>query len=114
MRISDLISDVCSSDLQAQFPDNQGRVEWAVAWPVEADEEEGLRSFYCNTVPTPEGGTHETGLRAGLRRSLLAYGELVGNRKAGQTTAEEVIRAEKRRGGQKCAGRVSNGWGRKQ
>jgi topoisomerase-4 subunit B len=76
---------------QAQFPDNQGRVEWAVAWPVETDEEEGLRSFYCNTVPTPEGGTHETGLRAGLSRSIRAYGELVGNRKAGQITAEDVI-----------------------
>jgi topoisomerase IV subunit B len=76
---------------QAQFPDNQGRVEWAVAWPIETDEEEGLRSFYCNTVPTPEGGTHETGLRSGLSRSIRAYGELVGNRKAGQITAEDVI-----------------------
>ncbi len=76
---------------QAQFPDSQGRVEWAIAWPVESDEEEGLRSFYCNTVPTPEGGTHETGLRAGLSRSLRAYGDLIGNRKAGQITAEDVI-----------------------
>jgi topoisomerase IV subunit B len=76
---------------QAEFPDKQGRVEWAVAWPVESDEEEGLRSFYCNTVPTPEGGTHEQGLRAGLSRSLRAYGELVGNRKTGQITAEDVI-----------------------
>ena len=76
---------------QAQFPDNQGRVEWAVAWPIQSDEEEGLRSFYCNTVPTPEGGTHEAGLRAGLSRSLRAYGELVGNRKTAQITAEDVI-----------------------
>ena len=49
-------------------------------------------SFYCNTVPTPEGGTHEQGLRAGLSRAAAsAYGELVGNRKAGQITAEDVI-----------------------
>ncbi|WP_119301052.1 DNA topoisomerase IV subunit B [Dongia deserti] len=76
---------------QAEFPDKQGRVEWAIAWPVASDEEEGLRSFYCNTVPTPEGGTHETGLRAGLSRSLRAYGELIGNRKTGQIIAEDVI-----------------------
>jgi len=80
---------------QAEFPDKQGRAEWAVAWPVEFDDEEdqgqGLRSFYCNTIPTPEGGTHEQGLRAGLSRSLRAYGELVGNRKTGQITAEDVI-----------------------
>jgi topoisomerase-4 subunit B len=76
---------------QAEFPDKQGRVEWAVAWPVEFDEEEGLRSFYCNTIPTPEGGTHEQGLRAGLSRSLRAYGELIGNRKTSQITAEDVI-----------------------
>src|SRR5262245_1806309 len=79
---------------QASFPDDQGRVEWAIAWPVDFDDEEdkeGLRSFYCNTVPTPEGGTHETGLRAGLSRSLRAYGELVGNRKVAQITAEDVI-----------------------
>jgi len=76
---------------QAKFPDDQGRVEWAVAWPVESEEEEGLRSFYCNTVPTPEGGTHETGLRAGLSRSLRAYGELIGNRKTSQIIAEDVI-----------------------
>ena len=55
------------------------------------DDEDGFVNSYCNTVPTPEGGTHETGLRAGLSRSLKAYGELVGNRKAAQITAEDII-----------------------
>ena len=74
-------------DGQAEFPDKQGRVEWAIAWPV---DDEGFLNSYCNTVPTPEGGTHETGLRSGLARSLKAYGELVGNRKAAQITAEDI------------------------
>jgi topoisomerase-4 subunit B len=74
----------------ASFPDNQGRVEWAIAWPAQEDEEGGFLNSYCNTVPTPEGGTHETGLRAALSRSLKAYGDLVGNRKAGQITAEDI------------------------
>ncbi|HWA48882.1 MAG TPA: DNA topoisomerase IV subunit B [Dongiaceae bacterium] len=75
---------------QAEFPEKQGRVEWAIAWPAEEDEEGGFLNSYCNTVPTPEGGTHEAGLRAALSRSLRAYGELTGNRKAGQITAEDI------------------------
>ncbi len=72
---------------EAKLPENQGRLEWAIAWPVDG---EGFLNSYCNTIPTPEGGTHEAGLRTGLTRSLRAYGELVGNRKAGQITAEDV------------------------
>jgi topoisomerase-4 subunit B len=72
---------------QADFPDSQGRAEWAIAWPVDGD---GFLNSYCNTVPTPEGGTHETGLRSALARSLRAYGDLVGNRKTSIITAEDV------------------------
>jgi topoisomerase-4 subunit B len=72
---------------QADFPDSQGRAEWAIAWPVDG---EGFLNSYCNTVPTPEGGTHEAGLRSALARGLRAYGELVGNRKTAVVTAEDV------------------------
>ena len=65
-----------------------GRVEWAISWP---EDQEGFGSFYCNTVPTPEGGTHEAGLRTALTRSLKAYGELTNNRRAQQITAEDVM-----------------------
>ena len=73
---------------EATFPDNQGRVEWAIAWPLDG---EGFCNSYCNAVPTPEGGSHELGLRTALARSLRAYGELVGNRKAKQITADDII-----------------------
>jgi topoisomerase-4 subunit B len=72
---------------QADFPDSQGRAEWAIGWPVDGD---GFLNSYCNTVPTPEGGTHEAGLRSALARGLRAYGEMTGNRKAGVITAEDV------------------------
>jgi topoisomerase-4 subunit B len=72
---------------EAKLPDDQGRLEWAIAWPADG---EGFLNSYCNTVPTPEGGTHEAGLRNGLTRSLKAYGELTGNRKAAQITPEDV------------------------
>jgi topoisomerase-4 subunit B len=68
--------------------DSGGKVEWAVWWP--ADGEGFLRS-YCNTVPTPEGGTHEAGFRAALTKSLRRYGERVGNRRAAQITADDVM-----------------------
>jgi len=70
------------------FPDGAGRVEWAVAWPLWSD---GSTSWYCNTIPTPDGGTHEQGLRAALTRGLRAFGELVGQKKAKDIQAEDVM-----------------------
>ncbi|MBX3501294.1 MAG: DNA topoisomerase IV subunit B [Alphaproteobacteria bacterium] len=74
----------------AQTPMNgvQAKVEWAVWWP---QDEEGFLRSYCNTVPTPEGGTHEAGFRNALTRGLRRYGELVSNRKAQQITADDVM-----------------------
>ncbi len=74
--------------LLANGSGNEGRVEWALAWPVDGD---GALDSYCNTVPTPQGGSHESGLRTGLLRAIKAYGELTGNRKASQITADDVM-----------------------
>jgi topoisomerase-4 subunit B len=70
------------------FPDEQGRVEWAIAWPLWSD---GAYSYYCNTVPTPDGGTHEQGLRAALTKGIRAFGELVGQKKAKDISGDDVI-----------------------
>jgi len=70
------------------FPDEQGRVEWAVAWPLWSD---GSTSWYCNTVPTPDGGTHEQGLRAALTKGIRAFGDLTGQKKAKDITADDVL-----------------------
>ena len=70
------------------FPDEQGRVEWAVAWPLWSD---GSYSWYCNTIPTPDGGTHEAGLRATLARGLRAFGDLTGQKKAKDLTPDDVM-----------------------
>ncbi|GAB4166452.1 MAG: DNA topoisomerase IV subunit B [Thalassobaculales bacterium] len=66
----------------------EGRVEFAVSWP--ADGEDGFVTSYCNTVHTPEGGSHEAGLRLALARGLKAYGEMAGNRRAAQVAPEDV------------------------
>ncbi|ALE16437.1 Topoisomerase IV subunit B [Altererythrobacter epoxidivorans] len=70
------------------FAEDKGRVEWAVAWPLYSD---GSTSWYCNTVPTPDGGTHEQGLRAALTKALRAFGELVGAKKAKDISADDVM-----------------------
>ena len=64
-----------------------GRVEWAIAWP---DDGEGSLTSYCNTVPTPEGGTHEAGLRGALLRGLKEYATRTGNKKAAVLTGDDV------------------------
>jgi len=69
-----------------------GAVEWAITWsPAGFGEADGFMSSYCNTVPTPEGGTHEAGLRAALTRGLKAYAELTNEKRATIITAEDVI-----------------------
>src|SRR6187551_2931610 len=70
------------------FPDEQGRVEWAVAWPLWSD---GAYSWYCNTVPTPDGGTHEQGMRTALAKGIRAFGELVGQKKAKDISADDIV-----------------------
>jgi topoisomerase-4 subunit B len=72
---------------EAGFGNGNGRVEWAIAWPGDQD---GEIHSYCNTVPTPQGGSHETGLRSALSRALRDYGERVGNRRAAAITAEDA------------------------
>jgi topoisomerase-4 subunit B len=69
-----------------------GKVEWAIAWtPAGFGDADGFLQSYCNTVPTPEGGTHEAGLRAALTRGLKAYAELTGEKRGGIITADDVI-----------------------
>ena len=65
-----------------------GKVEWAVWWP---NDEEGFVRSYCNTVPTIEGGTHESGFRSALLRGLKRYADLTGNRKGSIITSDDVM-----------------------
>ncbi len=68
--------------------DTAGHVEWAINWTPQRD---GFVSSYCNTIPTPEGGTHEAGFWSAVTRGIRAHGELVSNRKAAQITRDDVM-----------------------
>src|ERR1700760_700738 len=66
-----------------------GACEWAVAWTADAD---GFLSSYCNTVPTPDGGTHESGLRSAMLRGLKDHAERNGQgKRAASITSEDVM-----------------------
>ena len=74
---------------KAGRPGANGAVEWAIAWSADAD---GFLSSYCNTVPTADGGTHESGLRAALSRALKDHAERVNQgKRAAQVTSEDVM-----------------------
>ncbi|MEX0956071.1 MAG: DNA topoisomerase IV subunit B [Rhizobiaceae bacterium] len=64
-----------------------GSLEWAVTW----FGGDGFLNSYCNTIPTPEGGTHEAGFRNALARGLRAYADLTGNKRAQIVTTEDVM-----------------------
>jgi len=70
--------------------DGKGSVEWAIAW---VPEREPFLNSYCNTIPTPLGGTHEQGLRNALTKALRAHGERVNNRKTASITPDDVMAA---------------------
>ena len=77
---------------EAGLPDQQGRAEWAVDWlAANEDDSRTFLNSYCNTVPTPQGGSHESGLRTALVKGLKAHGERVGNKKAARITADDIM-----------------------
>ncbi|WP_342260386.1 DNA topoisomerase IV subunit B [Candidatus Tisiphia endosymbiont of Metellina segmentata] len=65
------------------------KVEWAIAW--NKNEYQPFIQSYCNTIPTPLGGTHEQGLRNALLRGLKIYGEMIGNKKTTLLTIEDIL-----------------------
>lgn len=98
--LADRLTELCGEsglvlDIFAGRVERDGRmgaVEWAVAFAENGfAEADGFCQSFCNTVPTPMGGTHEQGLRAALSRSIRGYGELAGQKKAAQITADDVM-----------------------
>jgi topoisomerase-4 subunit B len=66
-----------------------GAVQWAAGWTADAD---GFLNSYCNTIPTPDGGTHESGLRAALTRGLKDHADRIGQgKRAAAVTSDDVM-----------------------
>jgi topoisomerase-4 subunit B len=67
---------------------DEGKVEWAITWP---EDENGFCHSYCNTVITPQGGTHEIGFKSALLRGLKEYGDMANVKKAANVTNEDFL-----------------------
>ncbi|WOR13889.1 DNA topoisomerase IV subunit B [Hyphomonas sp. FCG-A18] len=69
-----------------------GKVEWAIAWTAAGfGESDGFSRSYCNTIPTPDGGTHEAGFRAAITKAVRNYAELTGQKKGTSITADDIM-----------------------
>ena len=94
--LADFLGDVTSdtalmiSTPFAEIAELDGqKFEWAITWL--GPGEDGFFHSYCNTVPTPSGGTHETGFRQAIVRGLRSFGELTNNKKAADITADDAL-----------------------
>lgn len=73
---------------QVPFKDGSGRIEWAITWLADMDE---TFISYCNTIVTPLGGTHESGFRQAISKSIKAYGELANIKKVNVISSEDCF-----------------------
>lgn len=83
--IPGLTNDYFSGNLE--FTEGEGRMEWAIAWPM---TEDGESHTYANTIPTYQGGTHDNGLRAAITKGVKQYGEMR-NKKVAHLTADDIL-----------------------
>ncbi len=81
-----VVDDIFSGKIEKEG--GHGNVEWAVAW---FGGDDGFMSSYCNTIPTPDGGTHEMGFRTALTRALKNYAELANNKRAAVIQTDDVM-----------------------
>ena len=86
---SSFIGKECFSGKKEKDDDNNS-LEWAVNWTINSD---GFLKSFCNTVPTPEGGTHEMGLRNGLLKALKSHSERVGNKRGSSINSEDLSKS---------------------
>ena len=86
-----ITSDIFSGRTKKES--GHGRVEWAISWSPEGyGEADSFVRSYCNTVPTPGGGTHEAGLRAAITKGLRAYADIAGmGKKVSHVTPDDVM-----------------------
>jgi topoisomerase-4 subunit B len=77
---------------EGAFSDSQGKLQWSIVWPLQQPEmldETNITSF-CNAIPTPLGGTHESGFKQALVKSLKSYAERLNNKKAQAINGDDI------------------------
>lgn len=82
-----LLSEIFSGNREKDK--NNLSFEWAINWSLGANT---FLNSYCNTVPTPQGGTHELGLRGGLLKAIRSHGERTGNKIAQKVNSDDIAK----------------------
>ena len=82
-----LLSEIFSGNREKDK--NNLSFEWAINWSLGANT---FLNSYCNTVPTPQGGTHELGLKGGLLKAIRSHGERTGNKIAQKVNSDDIAK----------------------
>ncbi|WP_347938552.1 DNA topoisomerase IV subunit B [Rickettsia oklahomensis] len=82
-----ITQEIFSGNIESKL--DEVKLEWAICW--QKNYNSAFMQSYCNTVPTPQGGTHEHGLKSAILRGLKAYGEMIGNKKAANLIIEDIL-----------------------
>ena len=89
IQASSFVNTDCFSG-KKEKDNNNNSVEWSVNWTISSD---GFLKSFCNTVPTPDGGTHEMGLKSGLLKALKSHSDRIGNKKASSINSEDLSKS---------------------
>ena len=68
---------------------NEETVEWVISWL--SSGESSFNETFCNTVPTPLGGSHETGFRQALIKGIRDFAEIKGFKKANEIIYDDLM-----------------------
>jgi topoisomerase IV subunit B len=75
--------------LAGSFTGPREAIDWALVW--QPDGTLTTAESYVNLIPTPQGGTHVNGLRAGLTEALREFAEFRGSLPRGVKLAPEDV-----------------------
>jgi topoisomerase-4 subunit B len=75
---------------KVKLPSDSGSIEWAISWLENNDTKPLFKDSFCNTVPTPEGGSHEAAFKSGLMRSIKSYGNLINLKDSALISSEDM------------------------
>ncbi|MBC37255.1 MAG: DNA topoisomerase IV subunit B, partial [Rickettsiales bacterium] len=75
---------------KVKLPDDHGTIEWVISWLENSNTKLLFKDSFCNTVPTPEGGSHEIAFKSALMRSLKSYGSLINVKDCSLISSEDI------------------------
>ena len=76
------------SSLKGEFEEKKGKVEFVIQWH---DNKNNFTRSFANTVPTVNGGTHESGFRAGIAKAIRKYAKLKNNKTVIKASQDDIF-----------------------